>query len=122
MIDNKKMCRLRDVYRAIAQVEAQMEQRFGLNLNEAMVLCNLNAEENLTAGMIAERLGLAQSNASKVICSLENKHLLKRKIDKHDKRVVHYALTPQGTDKIKNADCDSLEFPPILEDIFSKSE
>ena len=35
------LCKIRDIYRAIAEFEAQFEQAYGLSLNEGMLLCTL---------------------------------------------------------------------------------
>ena len=115
------MCRLRDVYRAIAQVETQMENLYGLNLNETMLLCNLMSEQDMTVGTIAQNLGIAQPNASKIISSLEKKHFLRRRVDKNDKRVVHYLLSQKGMEKMKEVDCDNLDLPPLLEEILDRN-
>ena len=119
MFDKGKMCRLRDIYRAIAEVENEMLSTFGMNLNEAMLMCQLNDKAGLTAGEIADALGLTQSNASKVIRSLENKKLLVRSLDKTDKRVMHYQLTKAGREKMQTMNCDELTFPPILNDVLN---
>jgi DNA-binding MarR family transcriptional regulator len=117
MLDKKKICRLRDIHRAIAQVEAEIEASFGLNFNEAMLLCCMKEKDNMSAGEIAECMGLMQPNASKVIGSLEKDGFLKRKIDKVDKRIVRYSLTKKGTDKIESIDCDNIALPEILDSI-----
>lgn len=114
------MCRLRDIYRAISEVESHMEAAFGLNLNEAMLLCQLSENANMTAGEISERLGLTQSNASKVIRSLERKKLLQRSFDRMDKRVMHYQLTKTGKEKLQEVDCEHLTFPPLLQKVIEE--
>lgn len=62
MFDRQKMCRVRDIYRAITELETGMEAAYGLNLNEAMLLCNLNDKGSMTAREVGECLGLTQSN------------------------------------------------------------
>lgn len=71
VLDQNKMCRLRDIYKAISEVENQMESAYGLNLNEAMLLCQLKEKAGITAGEVGHLLGLLQPTASKVIRSLE---------------------------------------------------
>lgn len=117
MIDKEEMCCLRDLYRAIAQVESQLEELYGLNFNEAMLLCHLKNEHDMTVGAIAQILAISQPNASKVIGSLEKKHLLRRRVDKKDKRVVHYQLSDRGEEKMESVDCERLQLPPALEEI-----
>jgi DNA-binding MarR family transcriptional regulator len=115
MFDRQRMCRVRDIYRAITELENRMEAAYGLNLNEAMLLCNLSDKVSMTAGEVGECLGLTQSNASKVIRSLEKKKLLKRSLDKNDKRIMHFQLSKAGEEKLNGLDCQSITLPPLLE-------
>ena len=61
------LCKIRDVYRAIAEFEVQFTQMYDLSLNEGMLLCTLLNTPKLTSSEIAEALGLSASNTSKVI-------------------------------------------------------
>ena len=115
MFARQKMCRVRDIYRAITELENGMEAAYGLNLNEAMLLCSLSDKGGMTAGEVGDCLGLTQSNASKVIRSLEKKKLLKRTLDKADKRVMHFQLTKAGEAKLEGMDCQNMTLPPLLE-------
>ena len=115
MFDRKELWRVRDIYRAVTELENEMEAAYGLNLNEAMLLCNLSDKGSMTAGEVGECLGLTQSNASKVIRSLEKKELLKRSLDKTDKRIRHFRLTKTGEEKLDGMDCQSITLPPLLE-------
>ena len=49
-MESNKICRLRDIYRAIAALENEFEKAFGLNINEAMLLCTLNERVRMTSG------------------------------------------------------------------------
>ena len=79
------LCKIRDVYRAIAEFETQFIQQYNLSLNEGMLLCALLDNPRLTSGEIAEALGLTHSNTSKLIRSVEEKKLIARIIGKVDK-------------------------------------
>ena len=72
------LCKIRDVYRAIAEFETQFMQQYNLSLNEGMLLCTLLNTPRLTSGEIAEALGLTCSNTSKLIRSVEEKKLIAR--------------------------------------------
>ena len=37
----KTICMMRDLYKALAEFEAQFEKEYDLSLNEAMILCAL---------------------------------------------------------------------------------
>lgn len=76
------LCRIRDIYRAIAEFEVKFMQEFDLSLNEGMLLCTLLNTPKLTSSEIAEALGLSASNTSKVIRSVEDKKLITRLVEK----------------------------------------
>lgn len=111
------LCRIRDIYRAIAEFEAKFVQAFDLSLNEGMLLCTLLHTPRLTSGEIAEALGLSASNASKVIRSVEKKRLIVRLVGKSDKRQMHFALTPEGKSRITAIKCAAPEIPVLLREI-----
>ena len=48
------LCRIRDIYRAIAEFEVKFMQEFDLSLNEGMLLCTLLNTPKLTSSEIAE--------------------------------------------------------------------
>ena len=74
------ICRIRNVYRAIAAFETEFQKQLGLNINEAMLLCIVSEKENISSGEIAEEMELSNSNASKVIASLEKSGYINRKL------------------------------------------
>lgn len=114
------LCKIRDIYRTIAEFESHFMQAYGLSLNEGMLLCTLLAQEKMTSGEIAEALGLSASNASKVIRSVEEKELITRLIGKEDKRQMNFILTAEGKHcitEIKNA---SFDLPPLLQQVIEK--
>ena len=43
------LCKIRDVYRAIAEFEVQFTQMYDLSLNEGMLLCTLLNTPKLTS-------------------------------------------------------------------------
>lgn len=47
------LCKIRDVYRAIAEFEVQFVQKYDLSLNEGMLLCTLLEAPKLTSGEMA---------------------------------------------------------------------
>lgn len=111
------LCKIRDVYRVIAEFEVQFTRLYGLSLNEGMLLCTLLARSKLTSGEIAEALGLSASNTSKVIRSVENKKLVTRLIGEEDKRQMHFSLTPAGKEKISDIKEATFEMPELLQQV-----
>ena len=71
-----KLCRIRDLQRAVNQFEAAFEKRYGICLNEGMALCSLSNAERMCPGRLGELLGLTPSNTSKVLRSAESKGLV----------------------------------------------
>lgn len=108
------LCKIRDIYRAIAEFEGQFAQMYDLSLNEGMLLCTLLDRTQLTASEIAEALGLSASNASKVIRSVESKKLITRVVGKKDKRQMLFALTLEGKNRILNIKGATWKLPDLL--------
>ena len=113
------LCKIRDIYRAIAEFEVQFMQLYDLSLNEGMLLCTLVNRPKLTSGGIAEALGLTNSNASKVIRSVEDKKLISRVVGKNDKRQMSFLLTTEGKIRITAIQTAVYDLPGMLQRIVS---
>lgn len=113
-MENHCLCKIRDIYRAIVAFEAQLHEKTGLNLNEAMLLCTLSDGSHLLSGEIAEQLGLTRSNASKVIASLEKRMLIRRQACKEDSRCQKFHITKKGSETLDLLHCDSICIPEPL--------
>ncbi len=112
---NKQEIReMRRAYRAMVQLEQQFEANFGLNLNEAVALCHLWEHDGMCTGEMAEILDLSKSNASKVMTSVEKMGLVRRKVDKADKRSMHFLLTPKGRELIETMHQCDIPVPELL--------
>lgn len=113
----ESFCKIRDVYRAITDFEAQFEKRYGLGLNEGSLLCALHEMGRLSSGDIAKQLNLTQSNASKVIRAAENKGLVQRSLGDDDKRQMYFSLTPEGERCLTRLHCCDIEVPAVLKQL-----
>lgn len=113
----ESFCKIRDVYRAITDFEAQFEKRYGLGLNEGSLLCALHEMGRLSSGDIAKQLNLTQSNASKVIRAAENKGLVQRSLGDDDKRQMYFSLTPEGEHCLTRLHCCDIEVPAVLKQL-----
>ena len=113
----ESFCKIRDVYRAITEFEAQFEKRYGLGLNEGSLLCALHEVGRLSSGDIAKQLNLTQSNASKVIRAVENKGLIQRTLGDDDKRQMYFSLTPEGERCLTQLHCCDIEVPAVLKQL-----
>ena len=55
-----KLCKIRDLQRAVHQFGSAFEKRYGICLNEGMTLCSLSKTGRLCPGELGELLGLTQ--------------------------------------------------------------
>lgn len=115
--DKNPLCRVRDIYRTINSFEEDIYNKYGVKLNEAMMLCSLSKFKQCSSGEIAELLGLTNSNSSKVIASVEKKGLVERIIGKHDKRQMIFQLTDLGKDCITKVHSIDNEIIELIEKI-----
>lgn len=91
-----KLCRIRDLQRAVHQFEANLERLYGICLNEGMTLCSLSKAGRLSCGELSDLLGLTPSNMSKVLRSVEEKKFVRRELGTADKRQMYFSLTDRG--------------------------
>lgn len=113
----KTLCRIRDLYRSIAEFETLFHSKYNLTLNEGMLMCVLLTEGELSASCLAEKLGLGFSNMSKVISSVEKKGYIGRKLGETDKRQMYFYLTPAGDEMMHKISCCDIEIPEMLRNI-----
>ena len=118
-METECICRLRKIYKAITAFETQVEASLGVNINAMMLLCLLSEKENLSAGEIADEMGLTRS---KVIASLEKSGSIRRRICKEDGRSMRFHLTKQGQELLEHVHCDSLQLPEELRKVVETNE
>ena len=110
----KAFCRIREIHKAVCDIDTRLEHEFGVKLNECILLCLLSSEGSLSSGDIAEKMGLTNSNASKVIRSAENKGLVERSLGSCDKRQMYFSVTASGADKLGTVDACLWEWPECM--------
>lgn len=108
-MDHAKICKIRDVYRAISALERHFEHIYELNINEAMLLCTLSESGCMTSSELAEKLELTPSNASKVIASVERLGFVSRARCKTDKRQMYLSITPVGSERLEALKCEEID-------------
>lgn len=108
---------MRELFRALADLENQLIEQHGVTLNEAMVLCCISSD-TLTASEISEGTGLSASHTSKVIRSIEEKELIMRNLGDKDKRQMHFKLTEKGLRCLIGIKEREIEIPKILKPLF----
>lgn len=115
-----KLCRIRDLQRAVNQFEAAFEKRYGICLNEGMALCSLSNAERMCPGRLGELLGLTPSNTSKVLRSVEGKGYVNRELGTNDKRQMYFSLTEKGRVLLGSINCEEIETPELLKTLFGE--
>ncbi len=113
MID---FCKIKEIQKALLQLEENFKTQYGISINEASVLCSLS-NCCLTSSEIAQCADLKASHTSKTIRSVEDKKLIMRKIGTIDKRMMQFSLTKDGQFLLKNIKNDSQPMPEILQTI-----
>ena len=109
---------MRDLMKALTDLENQLIATYGITLNEAMVLCSVG-NDTVSAGDIITCTGMTPSHASKTIRSVEDKGLLSRKLGKQDKRQMYFVLTRKGKGCLEEIKEKGVEVPGWLEGVLS---
>ena len=81
-----------------ARLQGWEEQ--GVTLGQLRALYRLNADPGMTAGTLANLLGVRPSTVTGIVDRLVSQDLVKREPNPNDRRVVRSVLTEQGRDMI----------------------
>lgn len=115
----KKICMMREVFKAINSFETAFEKAYDISLNEAMILCALNESATaMTSTALSKRTELSPSHTSKTIRSLETKELIERELGDTDKRLMYFKLTKPGKKCMKELSLDKVDIPDLLKPLF----
>lgn len=112
---------MRDLYKAVSELEDSLIEIYGVSLNEAMAMCCIG-RDSVAAGEISLRTGLRASHLSKVLRVLEDKDFIVRNFGDKDKRQIYFSLTGEALtclDRLKN---EGIPVPEILDDFFNKKK
>jgi len=110
----EKLCRIRELQRAVNRFEAALERSHGICLNEGMALCSLSKAGRLSCGELGEMLGLTPSNTSKVLRSVEGKGYVNRELGTNDKRQMYFSLTEAGRAELERLQPCRVALPELL--------
>lgn len=110
----EKLCKIRDLQRAVNQFETSFGKMYGICLNEGMALCSLAKAGQLSSGELCELLGLTSSNTSKVINLIEKKGFIERVMGTKDKRQMFFSLTDNGKQLLMSIKYEEIEIPDLL--------
>ena len=81
---------MRELFKALSELETRLMEQYGVSLNEAMALCCIGGD-TLTASVISENTGLSASHTSKAVSYTHLWHSLRQWSDRiphaaHDRR------------------------------------
>lgn len=108
---------LKNIYKVINQCEKEFASKYGLSLNEAIVLCSLDGK-TLCASEIAENSDLQCSQTSKILKSLEDKNLIERTLGKTDKRNMFFMLSQKGHSILQSIKIFQPDMPEEVKSLF----
>ena len=80
----------------LSKAIAPVSRAYGITAAQAQLLFSLHKNSESTVGSIAERLGVAKTNASAMCKKLANMGFIKRIRRKDDERIVSLTLTERG--------------------------
>ena len=111
------ICKMRELYKAITELEDSLMEIYGISLNEAMVMCSIGSRK-VAAGEISQITGFKSSHLSKVLRSIEDKGFLIRDFGDKDKRQIYFSLTTEAMQCMEKLKCEGLPVPELLTDFF----
>lgn len=116
MID---FCSIKEIQKALNDLEDNFRTKHGICINEASVLCSLS-DCCLTSSEIAKCADLKASHTSKTIRSVEDKGLIKRKIGTADRRMMQFSLTTKGKNLLEDMKNGKILIPEVLKPALEK--
>lgn len=108
---------MRELLKALSELENQLITTYGISLNEAMVLCSIGSE-TVAAGTIVERTGMTPSHTSKTISLIEKKEMVTRDLGKQDKRQMYFTLTDKAKACLEDIKQQGINVPELLQPLF----
>ena len=109
---------MRELYKAITELEDSLMEIYGISLNEAMVMCSIGSRK-VAAGEISQITGFKSSHLSKVLRSIEDKGFLIRDFGDKDKRQIYFSLTTEAMQCMEILKCEGLPVPELLSEFFA---
>lgn len=113
MID---FCSIKEIQKALVDLEESFKAEFNLCINEASILCSLS-DCCLTSSEIAKCADLRASHTSKTIRSVEDKGLITRRVGTADRRLMRFSLTPKGKELLEYINKSDIQTPEVLKPI-----
>lgn len=102
--------------------EEEIAEESRLAPREVSCLSALSPGETISAGTLAERMGLSPSRASRLIMALRTKGMVLEAFDAEDRRAVSLSLTPAGERLLRKIELKKDECERRLLDAFSREQ
>lgn len=102
---------LRKIMRSIDLHSKSLVKRFGLTSPQLIVLREVNANGQVTAGEIAHAVSLSQATISGIFERLEKRGLITRQRSRHDRRKILVQPTLEATKRLAGS-------PPLMQESF----
>lgn len=90
---------IKTAWHSLARLYNNKAKEHGLTASSAFVLLNISSSEGTAATKIAPLMGLETRSLTRMLKTLEDKGLIYRKPDSHDRRSVRIFLTDLGMEK-----------------------
>lgn len=90
---------IKTAWHSLARLYNNKAKDHGLTASSAFVLLNISSSEGTAATKIAPLMGLETRSLTRMLKTLEEKGLIYRKPDSHDRRSVRIFLTDLGMEK-----------------------
>ncbi len=87
---------VRIAWHGISRIYNQQAAKYGGTMSIGFALLSIHTDEGTPATKIGPLMGLEPRSLSRLLKSMEEKHLIKRVSDKNDKRTVRIMLTKEG--------------------------
>ena len=108
------ICQIKDIYKALYSFEKEFAKKFGMTINEGMLLCCMKDMREHSANEIVGFIGLSNPRVSKIITSVEKKGWIVRKMGVNDKRKMIFSLTKVGEKVIKEMETIQISLDGVL--------
>lgn len=109
----EKLCNLKDIFKIIYHFENDVKKETGNSINELLILCSLEHNNNISPKELSEEMGVSAGRVSKILSSLEEKDFIKRRLGKEDKRHMFFDLTDEGKEQLKLFQNSGIVIPQI---------
>jgi DNA-binding MarR family transcriptional regulator len=107
---------IKGAWHAIARMYNQYAMQHKITTSIGFVLLNIDSNEGTPATKIAPLMGMEARSLTRILKSMENKKLIRKKRDAIDGRLVRIYLTPQGKEKQEIAKNTVRQFNRLIHD------